>query len=671
MPNTPSPRPSPAHVLAVYAEPLIRGRRVALIAPRGEALAELLLSLGARLLYVYDPEEPATRKPSDRVTVAPFRGPDLGVRDGAFDLVLLPDLGRVGDAEATLAQVRRLAGPQGVAVIGCRNADAGEGWLSAGLAAPGPSYGEFFDLCALQFTEVRMIGAAPFAGYAVAEFAPEREPAISFDPTLTAAAEPTEWFVAVASQHPVTALDPYEIVQIPRRALAVAEPAAPVTDDGRIAEARAELAGVEHKLHEAEARAGNEHLRAERLANESRAAQEDARKQRERAAKAVKDVEDERLARQKAERELATLAPDANELRTRVLALEAELIQARTQLATPRVPPQDLTKAAHDRDRAQAELTLVAQARDAAFAELQAAQRNADQARRAREELEKRLVERDRAIEAAVVRASALEARLADVESRAGRYDALRAELEQARTRAEQESARAGKAQADAAAAIDAHAREVAELELALRARGEELRAARVELGRRERMVRELVGQLEEAQAGLAQAAFGTARELSAAAAEELDLARRELAVLVDEVRRRDRALTELRGAHEKVAHELDVERARAAELARDAARREAALQTASWRIVELEKLGTESADEATERARLEGELDALKRALAQEHEHRERLERAMAAGSGAEGELARVLARLDEREALIAQLSAELAARSAGGGLG
>jgi hypothetical protein len=685
-------------------------------------MGDLLLSLGARLLYVYDPDESAARKVSERVSVAPFRGAELGVRDGAFDVVIIPDLGRIGDAEATLAQVRRLVGPQGVAVIACRNPEAGAGWLSAGLATPGPTYGEFYDLCALQFSEVRMIGAAPFAGYAVAEFAPEREPAITFDPTLVAGAEPPEWYIAVASQHAVVALDPYEIVQVPRRALVPHEapapiappaplpPVAPPVDEGRLLAVRDALAAAQQKLHEAEARAGAENMRSERLANEVRVAQEESRKHRDRSAKVTKELEDERRARQKAEADLAVVAPEAAASRSRLLALEAELIEARTQLATPRVPPADFTKAAYDRDRAQADLAAASRSRDAVQAELAAAsksrdalqaelaaanksrdashaelaamQRSWDQTRRAVEELKARLTEREAQLEAAHARARGLEAKVHELLTAASRGETARNEIEQLRARVQGADAVVARAHAEVAAVVEAHERDVRELELALRARGEELRAARIELNRRERMVRELVSQIEELQAGVVAPAPVVQVESSAAAREEIELARRELGVLVEEVRRRDRAVAELRVTYEKLSRELDAERAKTTELARDAARREAALQTASWRIVELEKLGAdapeatpavapaETAEVAAERARLESELDALRRALAQENERRERLERAVAAG-GSESELARALARLDEREALIAQLSAELAARSAGGGLG
>jgi hypothetical protein len=75
--------------------------------------------------------------------------------------------------------------------------------------------------------------------------------------------------------------------------------------------------------------------------------------------------------------------------------------------------------------------------------------------------------------------------------------------------------------------------------------------------------------------------------------------------------------------------------------------------------------LGTADEPPADEgdRARLEGELDALRRALAQEHSNAERLERRLETAASDPA----LVARLRERDALIEQLSAELRAARAG----
>lgn len=631
---------SPAHVLAVYAEPLVAGRRVALLGPEDPSLIDALLALGARLLYVYDPRpviDSPHRGSDPRVTVAPLRAGDVGVREGAFDLALCPDLMMLGDSESALAYVRRLVGNAGVALIGCRNREARDTWARAAEGAPAPSYTEFYDLCALQFTDVRMAGVAPFAAYAVAEFAPDREPSIAFDASLIAAPDPPEWFVAVASQSDVTTLEAYEIVQIPRDALG---DTGSTTDPGELDALRAQVAAADQKRQEAEARAGEETLRAERLVAELRAQTDELRKLRDKSGKQNKELEDERRARQRLETELRS--PEFAQLRERVLALEAELIEARTQLATPRAVAVD--------PRVEQLSTELAALRTAL-----------QQAKGHGEELRTRLVERDRERDASLARAKTLEDRLEEQLAETSRRDEERTEVKALADRAKNAETIALRLRDELATIAATHEHDVASLEAALRIAGEELRLARGELVRRERMVRELVSQIEDG-TGLAVPAV-TLVEPPAELLRELDLARRELSALIDEVRRRDRLVEETRGALEVARKDLESERNKTEHLARDAARREAALQTASWRISELERLGTGVDDAPDAPTSQESELDALRRALTKEHERVEALERELAA-AGSTGDPG-LRARLREQEALIAQLSAELAQRS------
>lgn len=624
---------SPAHVLAVYAEPLVAHRRVALLGPEDPTLIEALLALGARLVYVYDPRptiDTPRRGADARVTIAPLRAGDVGVREGAFDLALVPDLMMLGDAESALSYVKRLVGATGVALVSCRNRDATDPWARSPEGAPAPSYTEFYDLCALRFAEVRMAGVAPFAAYAVAEFAPDREPSITFDASLVASPDPPEWYLAIASQSDVSALEAYEIVQIPREALAVSSDA--TTDPGEYDALRAQLAAADLKRQEAEARAGEEVLRAERIGAELRAREDELKKLR----KQTKELEDERRTRQRNEPELARH-------RERVLALEAELIEARTQLATPR-PAQVDPRLQQERDQLAAEV-----------AALRAA---AQQAKGHNEELRQRLVERDRELQASLARAQQLEDRLAEQLADTSRRDEERGDLAKAQ-------ALAIRMRDELALLAATHEQDVAQLEAALRTAGEELRIARVELARRERMVRDLVSQIEDGGA-IAVAPPVTLIEPPPELLRELDLARRELATLIEEIRRRDRIVDETRHALESARRDLESERSKTEHLARDAARREAALQTASWRISELERLGPEGSQAVATDApkqHLETELDALRRALGQEHARVEALERELAAAGNAGDPGLR--ARLREQEALIAQLSAELATRA------
>src|SRR6185436_12124318 len=99
MPLTPSPRNGahPATVLGVHIEPLIHGRRVAILGDATAPLCELLGERGARLVHAYDPDPAraaealarsasiARAQTASRPHYAAFEG-DLGVRDGAFDV---------------------------------------------------------------------------------------------------------------------------------------------------------------------------------------------------------------------------------------------------------------------------------------------------------------------------------------------------------------------------------------------------------------------------------------------------------------------------------------------------------------------------------------------------------------------------------------------------------
>lgn len=174
----------------------------------------------------------------------------------------------------------------------------------------------------------------------------------------------------------------------------------------------------------------------------------------------------------------------------------------------------------------------------------------------------------------------------AQVEDLARRAD----RAEQALARVEPELARVG----------EGHAAELAQLEASLRDRAQAVRALEEEVARRDRMVHELVGALEERSAE-------SPAEVATVPSEPPD----------------DSALRQ----------RLDT-------LALDLARREGEAQAAAWTIAELErKLASAASSTPGERGTHEqqhelaaalDELDALRRAFAQEHEQRVRAEAAL-----------------------------------------
>lgn len=190
--------------------------------------------------------------------------------------------------------------------------------------------------------------------------------------------------------------------------------------------------------------------------------------------------------------------------------------------------------------------------------------------------------------------------------------------------------------------AADAHAAELQRFEDALHERAQAIRLLEAEVGRRERLVRELVAAVEE-QAARPPVDEGRPVQPSPAAHGEADAA----------------SFTEVVEDNARLQRKLDG-------LALELARREGDAQASAWTIAELEaKLaqaqaqvrpqpqphpqGRPAGPAAGPSAELLDELDALRRALTQEHEARVRAE------SGEE--LVRARAEIQRQAVLLAQL--------------
>jgi SAM-dependent methyltransferase len=221
----------PAVTLSAFAETIIRGRRVAVLGDATTSLSERLLERGARQVHVFDPDagRVAVAAASARDATQPVAAlwaEDLGVRDGAFDVVVVPDLSLFEDGEEVVRRVRRLVSPSGVALIASPNPDATKFLLppAQGLHRA-LGYYELFDAVSLQFPEVKMLGQAPFVGYALVDFS-EPDPEISVDTSLLDEPEVPEWYVAVAADR-VVEVESFALVEIALAEvgrLALAEP---------------------------------------------------------------------------------------------------------------------------------------------------------------------------------------------------------------------------------------------------------------------------------------------------------------------------------------------------------------------------------------------------------------------------------------------------------------
>ncbi len=718
-----------AHALCVYAEPLAARRRVVVVGDSSLGLDARLVALGARTVHVYDPDAARARasalNAARGVVVRELPAGEFDVREGAFDLAIVPDLAILEDRAGLLVRVRRLVGPDGSAIIAARSAppsgESAASSLSPGASASTLDYYEMYDLVALQFASVRMIGQVPFAGVALAELGEsDDEPAVSVDTQLIEESTAPEVYIALAAQRDVR-LEPYTIVQLPNvasSAQAVADPSRAFHSIGpsqadlasavlraELAEAQldeqravvlrltgdaerssrkngeAEVAELEASLHdrtsklkEAETRAGDHYVRAERLTHDLRRLEEELQRQRDRAVRLTKELDDEKKAKTRAEVDLGLLrkSPDLGQARERVALLEEALRAAEEVVGVLQARAVEAEKLILQRE---AQVAALARQLEAARAEIASVPRVEPEALTA-------LASRAQQAEA---RAQHIEARARQIEAEAQRVVAraeqaeLRSQHADARTqeaeaRAQHAEARTALLDAQLAEHADGQGSDLAELERILRERAQAIAGLEQELVRRERMIRELLGALEEAGAlETLSSVAGTGDSASHIAHAEALQQKNQAAAASAALDAMRTDLDRMRGENGELRGKLDG-------LALEVARREAELQARSWRIAELdERVASLEArpSAAIERptpaapdqdhplvsqpppqsqASAQGELNALRQALAQEHEARVALE------SG--DELARARADLARQSVLLEQLARELESR-------
>jgi hypothetical protein len=531
--------------MLVFAEPLTSGAHAIVVGDAESSVADRLLDLGARSVHVVDPDPAraarAARRAPRGVAVRGL-GPDLDVRDGAFDLAVVPDLSVLEDVRAAVARLRRAVSARG-AIVAMGRARLGEEEPAprppfAGELGPASlSYNELYDLFAGELEDVSLVGVVPFQGVVFAELGTEDEaPAVSVDARLAPAEAPSV-FVVVASCAPERSFARREL------------------DPENVAALEVELASA---LLRVEMLGGElEGLRQQLVAREMRTIESVAL-----------------LDRAAVEREAAL---------TRAMELEAVLAASRQAMGA----------------------------------------------------LERRLLEAERGCLDRDDRLAMLNAELDERRSAAAQPAAseLVDELHAHVARAE---AAAATASQELAAIAEAHGVETSSFEAQLADRARVIASLEKELLRREQLVKELVGSLEEAREGAAGPVFEDAPPLSTPPR---------------------RAPAEAAGAEEviRLRRKLD-------ELAAEVARREGELTARAWRIQELEAAQrSEGEAGAKPEGRRSGaepdaplrkaldEVDALRKALAQEHAAR------VAAESGEE--LARARAELTRQAALLEQM--------------
>lgn len=640
----------PVVAIAAFAEPLVRGRRVAVLGEATLPLGEALLDRGARLVHVYDPdagrvaEALASRSGRQGPVVAELTD-DLGVRDGAFDVVFVPDLPLLGDAPSVVRRVSRLLAGSGVAVFASPNPEA-----ERFLLPPSPAmdealgYYDLYDVVAVQFSEVRMLGQAPFAGYSIVDFS-EPDPEVAVDTSVLEEPEAPEWYVVIASQRRVE-LEAYSIVEIPladvsraaaldgvrieptttpyRAVLPDSHPhgrelfsdSAPKPQERSAEPDRNILALTEAQTRLAVVSTENEKLR-ERVA-ELGGIERQLSHASMRAAELEKSL-------QEAQSKATELEAVAARAESRAESAEGQLLQLRSELETARA---DLEAAREEPATPRREVATQAErARAARFeAELGVAQSRIQELERqlaaiepktlrSREEHAKQLAEARAALTQAEQRGRALEAKLADAEAAQ-----RKAQEELAAAKAERDAALAQAAEASAALesapadAENAFAADIAALEDQLRERGREVVKLQRELREGERVGKELLFELESlrvipphfsreggppggAPSGPAAGSNGSAAAGQGGLGAESSSAAGAGASTADGATPSD--------------PERETLDARATELAERAARVEADLVAASWRIAQLEREAAErGAPDHNDRSQKERELE-------------------------------------------------------------
>ncbi len=222
-----------SRALVVLAEALVSGKRVLVVGDARLELDALLAELGARVVHVYDPSLTASPERGTVVrptqVVRPMPEGDFDVRDGAFDLAIVPDVASIDDPAALLARLRRVVGTDGAVMCAASNPDGphATGTSNASLTM---DYYALYDLASLQFENVRMIAAMPFNGLTLAELGQDEvDSAVRVDTQLAGERPAPSAFIALASQSDV-ALDAYTVIeldgQVPVAAMRAPDPEA-------------------------------------------------------------------------------------------------------------------------------------------------------------------------------------------------------------------------------------------------------------------------------------------------------------------------------------------------------------------------------------------------------------------------------------------------------------
>lgn len=211
---------SPAAALVAHIEPLLTERRVLVVGNAERSIAEHLLSRGARLVQLLDPDprrvaQAAARNGERRLNYAQLT--DSALRDGSFDCAVIEDVNLSDNLPKLVSGVARSLSPRGVAVFCASNPDHSTGLLGATRGAV--DYDALVEATEERFEVVRILGQSPFLGYSVVDLELDHPPEPALDNAyLDGMGETADFYIAVCGSADSMAHLGFEemtIVQLP------------------------------------------------------------------------------------------------------------------------------------------------------------------------------------------------------------------------------------------------------------------------------------------------------------------------------------------------------------------------------------------------------------------------------------------------------------------------
>jgi SAM-dependent methyltransferase len=339
----------PSIALAAYAEPLASNRRVLVFGSAAGSLSLQLLERGARSVHVCDADpvrvaEATARNRSTQITFSALADSDLSVRDGAFEVALIENLGAF-NALSILKKAHRALAPRGVALVACPNPEASFPLLRASHpAATALDYYALYDAVAAEFEHVRMLGQTPFVGYAIADFSASGEPEPALDTSFVpGGAEEPDLFIALAAAHDVR-LDEFAVIQLPtkqllasverpKRAERIEPTPAAKADTRELARLKTWSAELEARASTADERADNAEAELEELRGKISALESEQQAERSRHEQELGQLRSELNAKQA---ELSAKQTELNAKQAELSARQAELGTKQSELSKAR-----------------------------------------------------------------------------------------------------------------------------------------------------------------------------------------------------------------------------------------------------------------------------------------------------------------------------------------------